>query len=181
MNPAEDLPQMFQMLQIVVPILAKNDFVINVGPCIALALMKNMIDCPLKGRRSTTQVEWHNCKFIDAKGCSKTFPCSLEPWGSANALWQGRGSKQKWLKQSGSPVHVSLRTSKGPLTLHPHSSSKGKTLGNFVVGKEEVGKLFVPVLLGPVHELLQRGLECPVETFNQAISLQVIGRGPNKL
>ena len=60
MNPAEDLPQMFQMFQIFVPILAKNDFVINVGPCIALALMKNMIDCPLKGRRSTMQAEWHN-------------------------------------------------------------------------------------------------------------------------
>ena len=76
MNPAEDLPQMFQMFQIFVPILAKNDFVINVGPCIALALMKNMIYCPLKGCRSTMQAEWHNFKFIGAKGRSKSF--SLE-------------------------------------------------------------------------------------------------------
>jgi len=50
---------MFQMFQIVIPILVKMT-AINVGPCIALALMKNMIYCPLKGRRSTMQAEWHN-------------------------------------------------------------------------------------------------------------------------
>ena len=68
------------------------------------------------------------------------------------------------------------------LSLSAHTAAqKGKTLGDFVVGKEEVGKVFVPVLLGPVHKLLQHGLECPVETFNQAISPRVIERGPNKL
>lgn len=107
------------------------------------------------------------------KGVAKAFPWSLEPdlpilFGKV----EGR-NKSGWTDLA--PQSMSPSEHPRGLSLSAHTAAqKGKTLGDFVVGKEEV------VLLGPIHEL-QHGLEYPVETLNQAISLRVIGHGPNKL